>query len=342
MTTTVRPDSAAGTRANVELRRKMMGFIVSRAIHAVTEAGVVDALAAGPLPVDAVAAATDTHADALRRFLRVLAAEGLFAEGPADTFALTDQGALLRADAPGSLRHFATLMAGEAYQVWELAAHSLCTGESAFPRRFGQPLFDWLAERPDKAAEFDAAQAGLVEVRLLPLLDRDWTGVSTVVDVGGGNGSLLARLLACHPHLRGTLLDQPHVADAARATLAAAGVDGRCRIVSGDFFAGVPAGLDAYVLSQILHDWDDERAGRILARCREAMPPRARLLVVEQAIVEDGQPHPARLLDLHMLVLLGGRERTEAGWRALLGAAGFIVTDISHHARSSLIEARPA
>jgi O-methyltransferase domain len=318
-----------------------MGFIVAQAIHAVTEAGVVDALAGGPRPAADLAAATGTDPDALRRFLRALAGEGVFVEEPAGTFALTELGGLLRSDTPGSLRHFCRLMVGEAYQVWELAGHSLRTGESAFAQRFGKPMFDWLADHPDKAAGFDAAQAGLVELRLLPLLDRDWMGVSTVVDVGGGNGGLLARLLARHPHLAGTLLDQPHAVEQARANLDRAGVAGRCRLVPGDFFAAVPEGADAYVLAQILHDWDDERAGRILARCRAAMPGHARLLVLEQAIAEDGQPHPAKLLDLHMLVLLGGRERTETEWRTLLGGAGFTVTDISHHARSSLIEARP-
>lgn len=342
LTTTPEPVRTLSNQANVELRRKIMGFIVAQAIHAVTEAGVVDALAGGPLPVDGLAAATGTDPDALRRFLRALTAEGVFAEQPAGTFALTELGDLLRSDTPGSLRHFSTLMVGEAYQVWELAGHSLRTGESAFATRFGKPLFDWLGDHPHKAAEFDAAQAGLVALRLLPLLDRAWSGVSTVVDVGGGNGSLLARLLERHPHLSGTLLDQPHAVDQARGTLARAGVDGRCRLVPGDFFAAVPEGADVYVLAQILHDWDDEQAARILARCRAAMPDHARLLVLEQAIADDGQPHPAKLLDLHMLVLLGGRERTETEWRTLLGGAGFAVTDISHHARSSLIEARPA
>jgi precorrin-6B methylase 2 len=328
-------------QANLELRRKIMGYIVAQAIHAVTAAGVVDALEGGPRPVADLAASTGTDADALRRFLRVLVAEGLFAEEPAGTFALTEMGALLRSGTPGSLRHFSNLMVGEAYQVWELAGHSLRTGEAAFAQRFGKPLFDWLPDHPDKAAEFDAAQAGLVELRLLPLLDRDWAGVSTVTDVGGGNGSLLVRLLARHPHLSGTLLDQAHAVDKARVNVARAGVADRCRLVPGDFFAAVPEGADVYVLAQILHDWDDDRAGQILARCRAAMPPHARLLVLEQAIAEDGQPHPAKLLDLHMLVLLGGRERTETEWRALLGDAGFTVTDISHHARASLIEARP-
>ena len=327
---------------NASLRRKIMGFIVAQAIHAVTEAGVVDQLAAGPRTVAELAGATGTNADALHRFLRALAGEGLFVEGPPNTFTLTEIGALLRTDAPGSLRHFSRLMVGEAYQVWELAGHSLRTGEAAYQVRFGAPLFEWLAEHPDKAAEFNAAQAGLVQLRLLPLLERDWTGVRTVVDVGGGNGTLLSELLPRHPHLSGILLDLPHVAEQAATRLAEAGLAERVRCQSGDFFTGVPAGADAYVLAQILHDWDDEQAGMILQGVRAAMPDHGRLLVLEQAVPEDGRPHPAKLLDLHMLVLLGGRERTESDWHALLGKAGFAVTAISQHARSCLIEAKPA
>lgn len=326
--------------ANAELRRKIMGFAVAQAIHAVTEAGVVDALAAGPLPVAEIAAQTGSNPDALHRFLRALAGEGVFVETLPGTFALTELGALLRSDAPGSLRHFSTLMVEEAYQVWELAGYSLRTGQTAYPIRFGRPLFDWLADHPHKAAEFDSAQAGLVELRLLPLLERDWTGVRTVVDVGGGNGALLTGLLARHPHLHGTLLDLPHVTARATEQFATAGLLDRVHCQPGDFFSEIPAGADAYVLAQILHDWDDEPASRILHGVRAAMPDHARLLVLEQAIPEGNQPHPAKLLDLHMLLLLGGRERTETDWHLLLGKAGFAITAITQHARSAMLEAR--
>ncbi|MBB4772393.1 methyltransferase [Actinomadura livida] len=335
------PAMAGHNDDNGLLRLKIMGYLVSQAIFAVTELDVVEELVDGPADAARLAERTGADPDALRRFLRVLTAEGLFVEEPAGTFALTPMGALLRRDAPGSLRHFVTLMAGDAYQAWSAATHSLRTGEPAFDVVFGKPMFDWLSERPEASATFNAAQAGLVDLRLRPLLERDWSGVATVVDVGGGNGRLLNMLLSRTPGLQGVLYDLPHVVEDDGLVLADADVRDRCQVVGGDFFRAVPEGGDVYVLAQILHDWDDARATEILRRCREAMPGHARLLILEQVVPDDAVPHPAKLLDLHMLVLLGGRERGEGAWRALLAAAGFEVERIGHWARSALIEARP-
>ncbi|MCR6487386.1 methyltransferase [Amycolatopsis sp. OK19-0408] len=314
-----------------DVRRMILGGVLAQAIHAVTELGVVDRLAAGPATAASLAADLGLAPDALTRFLRALAGEGLFV-AVSGKYALTAAGELLRSDVPGSLRHLSRLMTGEAYRVWERAPESLQTGEPAFEAEFGAPLFDWLAARPDRQAEFAAAQAGLVERRLEPLLARSWDGVGHVIDVGGGDGTLVRALLAAHPGLRGTVFDRPGVPfDVPGA-----------RFVGGDFFTSVPPGGDVYVLSQILHDWDDERATRILRTCRAAMSASARLLVLEQVVPEDGGPHPAHLLDLHMLVLLGGRERTEAAWRGLLAAGGFELRAVTHGERASVLEAVPA
>jgi hypothetical protein len=330
------------TDRNAELRRKLMGFIISQAIVAVTAAGVVDRLATGPSTCEDLAAVAGVDVDALRRYLRVLVAEGVLAQPADDVFALTPMGALLRADTPGSLSHFAVLMSGEAYLAWGQVEHALRTGKSGFEAAYGEPYFSWLAEHPDEQARFNRAQAGLVERRLLPLLERDWTGMSMVVDVGGGNGALLMALLADRPGLRGILLDLPTVVAAAAAALAEAGLADRCQCVPGSFFDDVPSGADVYVLAQILHDWDDEHAVAVLSRCRAAIPAHGRLLVLEQVVPVDDRPHPAKLLDLHMLMMLGGRERTETEWRQLLARGGFDTVDVTHTARSSLIEARPA
>jgi hypothetical protein len=326
------------------LRRKIMGYIVSQAIFAVTEAGIVDLLAEGPVEVNTLAGEAGVDPDALSRFLRVLVAEGLFAEEPRDTYGLTGSGALLRSDRPGSLRHLVTLMRGESYQAWGDAGHSLRTGAPAFDAVFGKPMFEWLAAHPTQAAEFDAAQAGLVAKRMSPLLESDWwdwSGTASVVDVGGGNGALLGALLARHGHLHGQLFDQPHVVENVDLASHGSDVTGRCRVVGGDFFAAVPGGADVYLLAQILHDWSDDDAVRILRGVRAAIPPHGRLLILEQIIPDDTGPHPEKLLDLHMLVLLGGRERGEAEWRGLLVEGGFELVDVRRGARSSLLVAAP-
>ncbi|MGA3488580.1 methyltransferase [Micromonosporaceae bacterium DT55] len=327
--------------ANRELRRKIMGYLVSQAIFVLCELGVPDRLAGGPVRLDILAGASGAEPDALRRFLRVLVGEGLFTETTPDNFGLTPMGELLRTDVEGSLHHLAGLMGGEAYDAWGSASHSVRTGTAAFDQVFGQPYFSWLADHPAAAARFDLGQAGLVEMRLLPLLDRDWAGVTSVVDVGGGNGVLLARLAARHRHVTGVVYDLPHVVTTAGPLLRDVGVGDRVVTVGGDFFEKVPAGADAYVLSQILHDWNDERAGVILANCRQAMPDHARLLIVEQVLDDDAGADPAALLDLHMLVLLGGRERTRSDWERLLAGSGFVLDSVAPGPRSSLLTARP-
>lgn len=323
--------------ANTHVRRLIMGGVVAQAIAAVTELGVVDRLAtSGPATATELATALNADSDALQRFLRALTAEGLFVND-GGRFSLTDAGTLLRSDVPGSLKYFSRLMVDEAYRVWEHAGYSLRTGKRAFDDVFGKPLFEWLADNPARSAEFNEAQGELARLRLLPLLDMSWAGVTTVVDVGGGNGQLLATLLDRHDTLAGILLDRHEVIEQAAIQLR----DYPCRLVGGDFFDAIPTGGDVYVLAQILHDWDDTDAARILRRCHEAMRPGARLLILEQVVPEAGGPHPATLLDLHMLVLLGGRERTDGDWHRLLGSAGFTVTGITIGPRSALIEATP-
>ena len=318
---------------NTAMRRTIMGFIVSQTVCAVSRVGIPDLLAHGPRDVAGLAEASGTDPGALARFLRVLAAEEILVEVEPGVYALSPTGELLRGDIPGSLRHFTELMSAEAYTVWGAAEDSLRGGGPAFPSVFGLPYFEWLAVRPEAAERFDRSQAGLVELRLLPLLEWDWPGACSVVDVGGGDGALLRRLLDDHPHLSATLLDLPHVVGNAEE-------DGIAR-VGGNFLEEVPAGADVYVLSQILHDWDDTDALSVLRACREAMPAHGRLLVVEQVLRGGGGPDPALLLDLHMLVLLGGRERDRREWESLFERGGFILTSVRTGPRSTLLEALP-
>ncbi|MCQ4120659.1 acetylserotonin O-methyltransferase [Rhodococcus tibetensis] len=327
---------------NNRVRKQIMGYIISQAISVVCELGVPDELANECRSLPDLAARVGADADALGRFLRVLVAEGLFAEDGAGRFALTEAGELLRVDTPGSLCHLVGLMSNEAYVAWGHSAHSVRTGKESFTEAFGKPYFEWLSENPSAADEFDRCQAGLVEVRLLPLLNRNWTEATTVVDIGGGEGTLITRLLRNHAHLRGILFDLPHVVSESASKFCSADIGDRTSVVGGNFFEEVPQNGDVYVLSQILHDWDDESAGKILSNCRRAIPESGRLLIVEQVLPEVATAHPMALLDLHMLVLLGGRERMATEWRRLLSDHGFTLESITAGPRSSVIEAVPA
>jgi len=280
--------------------------------------------------------------DALDRILRALVAMGVFARPAPGVVGLTDVGELLVGGRPGSARHLAMFLGDLTYRTWSDALQTARTGRPAFDEMFGAPFFDHLAGHPDEADTFNRAMQGGSAARLPPLLARDWEGVRTVVDVGGGNGSVLRALLEAHDHLRGVVFDLPSVADAARSEIDAAGLGERCDVVGGSFFDEVPAGGDAYVLAQILHDWHDDDAVRILARVRRAMRDDAVLLVVELIVPEDDAPHPSKLIDLQMLVLLGGRERTRTDWAELLRRGGFELAGVIEGRRANVIEARPS
>ncbi|HEY3354941.1 MAG TPA: methyltransferase, partial [Polyangia bacterium] len=299
------------------LAELIMSGWASHAIHAAVRLGLPDALAAGPADAAALATACDADAVAIGRLARALTTLGLLGEDEEGRFRLTETGARLRRDAPGSLHAWA-LYWGSLARAFGTMAHAVRTGR---PAGIAAPA----SEAP---SVFDAAMAELTRPVCGAIVAAcDLGGVSTVVDVGGGAGALLAAILEVHPAVRGILLDLPSAARLAEQTLAARGVAARARCVGGDFFAAVPPGGDLYLLKSVLHDWSDERAAAILGACRGAMAPGARLCVIERLA-------PARLstsprdrslarADLTLLVTAGGRERTEPELRALLAAAGF-------------------
>jgi hypothetical protein len=236
-------------------------------------------------------------------------------------------------------------MLGEEHdRCWDELLETVRTGETAFDRLYGRPLFAYLAEHPEQAEIFDAAMSGFTGRATQALLDAcDLSGVRALADVGGGGGSNLARVLGSYPAMRGVLFDQPHVVARARPVLEAAGVAGRCAVEGGDFFEAAPGGADAYLLGHVLHDWDDARAGLILDNLRRAMPAGARLLVVEYVLPDGDMPSFGKLTDLTMMVMAGGRERTEAEYRRLFAAHGFRLTRVVPTAADvSVIEGRPA
>lgn len=290
------------------------GALASRTLGIVADLGVADALATGPRAVKEVAREIGADADTLHRFLRALASDGVFAEEESGVFRNTAASELLR----GGWGDFAHFFGGDWHR---LAAELDATGEFPFPRMFGTDFWTWLADHPEERAAFDRAMEQGKERRVERLAALDWRGDETVVDLGGGNGSLLVALLARRPGLRGIVFDLPEtVRDEAS-------LGDRITFVEGSFFERVPEG-DAYILSTILHDWDDESAAAILRTIHAGAPAGARLVLLEAVISPGNDPQGAKWLDLLMLAISAGRERDEAQWRALLEDTGFEIDTI--------------
>ncbi len=311
--------------AAATLLRMIWGIHISRAVYVAAELGIADRLASGPMSSAELAGATRAHEPSLYRVLRLLASLGVLTEHESRSFSLTVLGDRLRTDVPASMRSWAMLVESiGGVRAFEPIVDTVRTGEAGVDLAYGMGLFEFLAGHPEHAARFDAAMAERTAAYAPSVAaGHDFSRLRTVVDVGGGQGVLLASILRAHAQLRGVLLETPAVTAAARPALQAAGVADRCEVVAGDFFAGVPGGADRYVLANVLHDWDDDRAAAILAHCRRAMADGGRVLIVERLIPDDpGQAVPALLSDLNMLVVTGGKERTNAEYGELLAAAG--------------------
>jgi hypothetical protein len=301
----------------------LRGALGTRALAVVVDLGVPEALAAGPRAVEDLAEELDADADTLHRLLRALASDGVFAEEARGVFRNTDASDVLRNSGWGEFAH---LFGG----VWYSAVERLdATAEPAFPRTHGTDFWSWLADHPGERAVFDRAMEQGKERRVEQLAALDWRGDETVVDVGGGNGSLLVELVRRQSGLRGVVLDLPETVRDEDS------LGDRVTFVEGNFFESVPAG-DVYVLSTILHDWDDRRAAAILRTIRAAAPDGARLIVIDAVVPRGNEANGAKWLDLLMLALFGGRERDETQWRALLADGGFEPVRIDER----LIEAR--
>jgi hypothetical protein len=307
-----------------QMARMVAGYWVSQAIHVAAKLEIADRLAAGPLTVAELASATATDARSLHRLLRALAGVGVFSEGADGRFRLTPLAECLRRDVPGSQWALTVMMGEEHYRCWGELLESVRTGETAFDRLYGKPIFEYLGEHPEQAQVFDAAMTSIHGRETQALLDAyDLSGIGVLADIGGGNGTNLVGILQRYHEMKGLLFDLPHVAGRALAGLEQTGMADRCSVVEGDFFASIPGGADAYFLRHIIHDWDDDRALAILRNIRRAMPEGARLLVVEHVLPPGNEPSFGKLLDLNMLLLPGGLERTEAEFRKLYEDAGF-------------------
>jgi hypothetical protein len=306
------------------------GYWVSRSIYVAAKLGIADLLKDSPKSCDELATATGTNAPSLYRVLRALASLGVFAETELNHFTLTPLATCLQSNTPNSVRARVIMLGEEQYQAWGELMHSVQTGGSSFEHIYSMNLFEYLAQNPESAKIFDEAMTNLSVIQSAAIAaSYDFSSIHTLVDVAGGQGLLIASILKSNPTLKGVLFDQPHVIERARRFLEAEGILERCQLAAGNFFESVPEGGDAYILKYIIHDWDDERAIAILKQCHKVMPANGKILVAEQVIPPGNEPFRGKFLDVNMLVMTpGGRERTEAEYRALFEKAGFKLTRI--------------
>ncbi|RDD85313.1 methyltransferase [Streptomyces parvulus] len=329
-----------GVPPHAPILKLATGTAMAHALYAVTDLGVPDLLAHGPVATAELAEKTDTEPSGLSRVLRTLAAAGYF-HSVEDRYALTDLGRTLVSGHPTAARELVLSWLGPAFtDSMQRLSDTLRTGRTGVDLVYGLPVFEYFARHPEEGASFNRTMIAFHGTEPAAVA-RAWdlTEAEHVVDVGGGVGTLLRAVLEKVPAARGTLFDRPDVighADLGDAR-------DRCRTESGDFFASVPHGGDVYLLSHIVHDWKDEEAHTILRNCRRAMADGGRLVLVEMVLPPGDEDHPGKFLDLVMLSLTGGRERTEAQYRDLLARAGFdLVRVLPTDSAVSIIEAVPA
>jgi hypothetical protein len=320
------------------------GFWISRAVFVIGKLGIPDQLQSGPKTAEELASATNTHAPSLFRILRALVSVGVLNSVEGGRFAQTPLSETLVTDAPGSLRWFAVSELGqEHYPAWGNLMHSVKTGEIAFDNFFGVDIWKYFQQTPEDAAVFNNSMSNVTAAANEAITSLyDFSQFDTIVDVGGGHGGLITSILAKNPQVKGVLFDAEEVIEGARPKIEAAGLTDRLETVAGDFFKSVPAGGDAYIMKWIIHDWDDEKSNAILRNCRSRMRANGKLILVDCVVPETDEPHFSKFIDLNMLVMTGGKERTEKEFAQLLADAGFkllrvIPTDLP----TSIVEAEP-
>lgn len=313
----------------LQVAQMLTGYWVSQMIYVAAKLDLAERIQASVTTAEGLARATEMHAPALYRLLRGLASVGIFSEDEAHQFHLTPLAETLLPDVPGSQKAMALMNGEEHYQSWGELLYCVKTGKPGFDKVYGTRPFDFLSSHPEQAKIFDAAMTS-IHGRETPamLAAYDFSGIKVLADVGGGNGSLLIATLKKHATLRGMLYDLPHVIERSRPNFAAAEVADRCQLTGGSFFESIPAGADAYLMRHIIHDWNDDECVTILKNIRKVIPAGGRLLVLESVIPPGNTPMFGKLLDLNMLVIPGGQERTEEEYRRLYAAGGFKLSRI--------------
>lgn len=311
------------------LMQMLTGYWVSQLIYVAAKLGIADLLKDKPMTSEELAAATNTDARTLYRVLRALASVGIFAEVENKRFTMTPLAATLESG-PGSMRGMVIHLGEPAsWRAWGELLYSVQTGQTAFPHAHGMDIFDYYAQHPESAEPFNEAMTNFSQIAIPAIIKAyNFSAIGKLVDVGAGHGSLLTAILQAHPQMKGVAFDMAKAIEGAKPRIEAEGLTERCEVVAGDFFESVPDGGDAYIMKHIIHDWDDERSIKILKNCHRAMKDDGRLLLVEFVIERGNAPSLGKLMDINMLALPGGQERTEDEYRALFAAAGFKLTRI--------------
>ena len=320
------------------------GFWISRSVYVIGKLGIPDLLQTGPKTAEELAAATNTDAPSLFRILRALVSVGVLKSAEGGRFAQTPLSETLVTDAPGSLRWFAISELGqEHYPAWGNLMHSVKTGEIAFDNFFGVDVWKYFQQNPEDAAVFNNSMSNVTAAANEAITSLyDFSQFGKIVDVGGGHGGLITAILQKNPGVKGILFDAPQVIEGAQSKIAAAGLADRVETVAGDFFKSVPEGGDAYIMKWIIHDWDDEKSNTILRNCRNQMKANGKLILVDCVVPETDEPHFSKFIDLNMLVMTGGKERTENEFAQLLADAGFKLVRVIHtDLPTSIVEAEP-
>lgn len=313
----------------VQITQLLSGFQISQALYAVAKVGIPDQLASGPCTTADLASSLQLHEPSVARIMRTLAAVGVFADAGPATYALTPLGETLVSGAPGSMHDLALMWLETHYLPFTHLVGTLQTGEPAAELHYGRPFFDWLGEHPDHVERFSGAMANLTtNIKAGAIESCDLGAPRRIVDLGGADGTLLARLLARYPDAVGVSYDLPHVVPGVEVVAKAHDLEERLTGQGGDFFERVPGDADTYVLSMILHDWDDESARRILANIATTAPSGAQVRAFELVVPDNGEPHMATMIDLTMLGMLRGRERTADEFRELVESAGLRFTGV--------------
>ncbi|WP_425615541.1 methyltransferase [Anatilimnocola sp. NA78] len=326
------------------LKQMITGYWTSQAIYVAAKLELADKLSTVSKNAAELANETKTNEGALFRLLRALASVGIFSQQADGKFALSPLADPLRKDVDDSQWAMAVMMGEEHFSAWGELLYSIQTGQGSFRKVYGEGVFDYLGKHPEQAKVFDAAMTSIHGKETALMADAyDFGQLGTICDVGGGNGSTLATILQRNPKLKGVLFDLPHVVERAQPNLATAGVVDRCQLVGGSFFEKIDVQADAIMMRHIIHDWDDAKCITILKNCRAALGPEGKVLVVESVVPTGNEPGFVKWLDLTMLVIPEGKERTEVEYRELFASAGLKLQRIVHTAGElDILEAVPA